>query len=54
MFNVLGQLVYSYDNNLTPNAEQITINTNNLASGLYLLKVNGINFQSDRKIFILK
>lgn len=51
-FNVRGQLVHS--ENLIPANDIVTLNTGNLASGFYVLRVIGRDWESSRGVVILK
>jgi len=51
-FNVRGQVVHS--ENLIPASNLVTLNTGALASGFYVLRVMGRNWESSHKVVILK
>lgn len=54
VYNVLGQLVLSQSERIGPASETVRLNTAPLASGLYLLRVNGGTWQSSQKVLILR
>ena len=56
LYNALGQRVKAlYDGTPTANTfQQVTINGSDLASGLYIVRLQGASFVSTQKVMLLK
>jgi hypothetical protein len=54
LYNIQGQLVRTQALQGTPNQKQITLNTNAMASGIYLLRVAGNRWNLSQRVLIIK
>ncbi|MBN1351575.1 T9SS type A sorting domain-containing protein [candidate division KSB1 bacterium] len=55
LYNILGQVVHTQTvNRITQNQQAITMKTNEMVSGVYLLRITGNNWQSTHRVVIIK
>ena len=55
LYNIMGQLVYNQMvDRMTQNQQAITMNTDAMASGVYLLRITGKSWQSTHRVVIIK
>jgi len=54
LYNILGQLVRTQKVRIAPGQQQVMLSTQNLASGLYVMRVTGRNWQAARKIVVAR
>ncbi len=54
LYNIRGQVVHTQRLGTTQSRQSVTLNTNGMASGLYLLRITGNAWEAARKILIIK
>ncbi len=54
LYNIQGQLVHSQAVSGTPNQKHVMLNTNGMASGVYLLRITGNAWKLTQRVLIIK
>jgi hypothetical protein len=54
LYDIQGRLVRAQALSETPNQKQIVLNTNEMATGIYLLRISGNSWKLSQRILILK
>jgi hypothetical protein len=54
LYNIQGQLVYAQTVRGAPNQKHVTLSTNGMASGIYLLKITGNAWKLSQRVLIIK
>lgn len=53
LFNLLGQIVQTETINGSPNQQSITLDTNSMASGLYMLRISGDTWETSHRVVVI-
>jgi hypothetical protein len=54
LYNIQGQLVHAQAVQGTPNQKHVTLSTNEMASGIYLLRITGKAWKLSQRVLIIK